>query len=278
MSVPVCLLAAGCWFAYKDGGRFARISASVLGAFMVCAFGFGVVRGLDNARASQEIGKELKVIRDGLAADTSDTDVGPEAAQRHMKRTDEAVARLQASDNTKTQSFARVIQSVTTVMRKPELRLIEALETVSSERFMDVERMLASDDFAWQRKAAQQYEIAAKGASASHAKLPGVVEAELQYTGIDKQGAEQFMLGFKGSWQLSGRAYEAHLETAKSYGALIDFIEKNRAGIQVLEDGSISIQEPEIEAAYDQLVERAVACDAKVQAAVDQLNKSSAKR
>jgi len=196
---------------------------------------------------------------------------------RQMQRTDAAVERLQASDNPTTKSFARVLESVTAVMRKPDMRLIAALETVSSERFMDVGGMLSSGDFAWQRTAVKEYEKAAKGTSTTHAKLPGVVQAELQYTGIDKQGAEQFMTGYKRTWALSARVYEVHLETAQSYGALIDFIEEHRAGIEVLEDGSISMQEPEIEAAYDQLVDRAMACDAKVEAAVEALSRAVAK-
>jgi hypothetical protein len=278
ISVPLALLCAGCWYAYKEGGRVARISAAVLALLAAGSFGFGLVKGVNHTKAAKQVNAEFEQIRAGLVEDTAEDGLGPDAARKLRDRTQAAASRMKDSEDTETAALGRVMESMGAHTRAVEERLLNALDAVGSERFMKTDTMLATNDFEWQRATALEYGAAAKAAILVHAKLPNKLETELANSELPKAAVTAVMTGFNRTWALSGRVYQAHVKTAKAYGALIDYLDKHEEEIEAKEDGSLSFQAADAAAAYNKLLEKATAADTEVNAAVQALSDVVTKR
>ena len=277
ISVPLGLLCAGCWFAWKDGGWVARMCATVLALLTAGSFAFGVAKGIRHEKAARVVGAEFDKIRAGLAEDAADGSLGPQDARKHRERTQAAAIRMEGSDDAETAALGRVMETMSERTRGVEERLLAALDAVDSERFLKTDAIVTNNDFEWQKATAQEYGAAAKAVIVVHARLPREFERELSNAEIPKDEVAAFMAGFNRTWSLSGRVFHAHVKAATAAGALIAFLEKHDAEIEVAEDGRLNFQSDEDASAYNVLLEQTTTANADVNTAVEALNKAIAK-
>ena len=265
LCVPLGLLCAGCWYAYKDGGRAVRTFASALVLITVGSFGFGVIQGYRNHQAGREIDAELQQLRAGVLADSADTSPASGSANRILDRAQDSALRMQASGTEQTAALGRAMQSIANLTRKPDERLGAAMDAVGAEGFLNVATLLSTGEFEAQRATAKEYLAASQATCEIYKNLPEAAERQLAKSDMTQENAKHLMVGMRRSLPFSMKVFQAHVRTAKNYVAMIDFIESNAAGIDVNAEGEIEFRSDETGGAYDTL-------NAEIGASVEGLN------
>jgi hypothetical protein len=258
---------------YRAGVWMAVVALTTTGAF-----GYAVVKGVGHKKPARKADAQVEAVRAGVADESAELGHGPEAARRFRERTLAATARLKESTDAETAALGRILERMNERTRATDERLLAALDAVATERFMKIDAMLANKDFAWQRDTAQEYGLAAKAATAVHGRLPQQLEKELSASDMERSAAEAAMSAFNRTWSLSGRVCRAHVLAAKADGALIDFLEKHAAEVEVAADGNLAFATDEGSSAYNKLLEESTAADAEVDAAVEALGEADAGR
>lgn len=276
--IPMALLGAGCWYAFKEGGRMARICAALLAVLAVGSFGYGFVKGFGKAQGAREANAELDQLRAGLVADSSDPELGPDAARRHAERTQAAARRMQSSGHAETAALGRAMEAITDLTQAYDKRLLAAMDAIGSERFLDLRGMLDDDDFPWQRTTVQEYAAAAQAAADFHRTFPEAAREQLERVDLSPDAVQQVLVGVRRVAPYNGRVLQAHLRTASAYAAVIDFVEAHREGAEVLDDASLEFDDEQTESDYYALVDEATAAENQLNAAVDGLMEVVAKR
>jgi len=258
---------------YRAGVWMAVVLLTTAGAF-----GFAVIKGIGHRRPAHKVDAQLATVRAGMVDESAELGHGPEAARKFRDRTLAATARLKASEDEETAALGRILETMNERTRATDERLLAALDATGTDRFMKIDAMLANKDFAWQREMAQEYGLAAKAATAVHGRLPQQLEKQLSASDMGRSAAEAAMSDFNRTWSLCGRVDRAHVLAAKADGALIDFLEKHAAEVEVGADGSLSFETDEGSSAYNKLLEESTAADAEVDAAVAALGEADADR
>jgi len=271
LSVPVGLLAAGCWFAYKDGGKAVRIFATVLAVISISSFGFGVIRGYENQQAAREVNAELEQIRSGLLSDSQDDSSASEAARRHQSRTENAARRLQSSKHAETAALGRALESIANLTQASDQRLVDAIDAVGADSFLDVRAMLDVGNFAQQRDTAREYQAAAREACETYGELPAAAEREFAQAGLSDEHLAQVMTGFRKTWPLSLRVFRSHLALADGYLLLIEFVEQHADEIAMNAAGELEFSNDEVGSAYDGVSERVDSAGLQLGESIDAL-------
>jgi len=269
LCVPVGLYAAGAWFAFKDGARGAAI---VLGLMIFGGLGFGVVKGLRRAAGNAEVNRELADARAKLAQELATDGDDLAAVQDYAARMSGVASKLRQSESRQDAAIGRLLERAAELRAPIETRMTAAIEAVSSERFLDVPRMLADGDFDWQRKAAEEYEHAAHAAFDFYGRLPKVLEAELAGSGLPKQAQEDMRAGMERTRTLTIRICQGHGRAAGEYTRLIEFLAENGAQAEVAEDGTVRFSTVELSTAYDAIWERLRDAEQKLDDAITALH------
>jgi hypothetical protein len=236
MTPSLCLLVAGSWFAFKEGGWFSKAFA----AGVLALFGYGVSTGLDHARSSQEVDSELAQIRTDVAKDVAKGDVSTDAAKRRLDNASAAAERMKTSDNSETAEFGQALEVVNSVCREMSQGLMDSLEPIQAPgRFMQVAAMIERDDFEWQHKTVNDYLTAAKSAAIANESIADTVSARLLKSGVDAGHAREVVKGVERMQPLNARALQAHIRFALACAKMIDFVELHRAEITPRADGKV---------------------------------------
>lgn len=262
--LPCAFLVAGGWFAVKDGGRVARLSAFALGLVVFASIGFGIVRGVQRQRAVHTV-DSAHPRPDAIGAGHAGAEVrGSPAAHAAA-----ALASLADASEAETAAAREVLGAVAALDVALEQRLAAALEALATERFLDPATLFEGDDFAWQRATTGEYGAAARALSDAHARLPAELERRLASSAVTARNAESLKTEFTRSWQLAADVYRAHVAAAEAYGALIDFVELRHADAQPRADGTVQFEQASLASAYEALAARVQGAEADVAAAVD---------
>ncbi|MCC6408940.1 MAG: hypothetical protein IT453_17400 [Planctomycetes bacterium] len=271
MCVPLGLYAAGAWYAYKDGSRTARIGAGVLGLMMLTGVSFGVVTGLRRAAGNAQVDRELAAIRSELARDLSPAGDDRAALQRYSKRMDEAVVRFADSESPDAAAIGRFLQHAGELRVPIEARLNAAIETASSSRFLDVRAMLASGDFEWQKQTAHEYEDSAHAAFKFYGKLPQLLNAEIERSGLSQPAIDSMRAGMERTRELTIRTCQAHGRTASEYTKLIEYLNAHGADAEIAEDGTIAFSTTELAVGYEECWQRIADAEKQLDLAISAL-------
>lgn len=268
LCLPFGLFVAGAWYAYKDGARGARIGAVVLGLMIFGGFGFGLVRGLRQAKGHAELERELASLRTEIARDPSPDESGVEAARRDAKLVQAAVARLSDSDSPNAAAIGRILQRTADLRAPIEERLIAAVDAIASASFLDLPTLLEAGDFARQREVALEYEHAARAAFDFYQRLPKVLDSELAGSGLSPDDQAGMRSGMERTRPLMIVACQGHGRLASEYARLIDFLSERRLDAEVDEYGTVTFASSEHAANYDACWERIADAEQKLDAAV----------
>jgi hypothetical protein len=236
------------------------------------------VKGFDRAQGAREANSELDQLRAGLVADSSDSELGTDAARRHQDRTLEAARRMQSSDHAETAALGRAMEAISALTKPTDERLLTAVDVVASERFLSVAGMLSDDDFPWQRATVKEYAAAAQAAADFLRTLPDAALDRLASIELPAGAAQQVVTGLRKISPYNARVIQAHLRTAGAYAAIIDFVEAHGDAIAVLDDGSLEFSDEDTERDYHASFEKATDAENQLNAAVDSLMEVVAKR
>jgi hypothetical protein len=271
ISVPLAMLAAGCWFAYKDGGRVARSFAAILALVTLGSFGFGVVSGYRSHEAARELDVELTQIRSGMLKDAASTELASDMVQRQADRTRGAAQRMADSKNGETAAVGRAMQAISSLTLGVDQRFGAGVDAVSAPNFWDEIAMLETGDFATTRSILVEYKSASQAAGAFYKNLPTQAEQEIAKSGMDAEYARQMLNGMRKTAPMSVRVFEAHVHSADTYLAAIDFLEAHAASITVSEAGEILFDSENSGEECDVLYQAIDSATERVNAAVDAL-------
>ncbi|MCE9593011.1 MAG: hypothetical protein K8S98_02355 [Planctomycetes bacterium] len=265
LCVPLGLLCAGCWYAYKDGGRAVRTIAAALVLITISSFGLGLIHGYRSHQAGREIDAELQQLRAGVLADSADTDPESGSTQRLLDRTQDAALRMQASKNEQTAALGRAMQSISSLTRASDQRLGAAMDAVRAEDFLNAVTLLETHDFESQRTTANEYLAAAQATCEVYEHLPEAAERKLSESDMTPDGASHLLIGMRRSLPYSMKVFQAHVRTAKTYIAIIDFIESNAAALHLNAESEIEFDADETRSTY-------IALNEAIGTSVDGLN------
>lgn len=267
MTPSLCLLVAGTWFAFKEGGWISKVFA----VGVLSLFGYGVSTGMEHAQSSHEVSSELAQMRANVADDMSNGDVSTEAAKRRQDAASAAAAHMQASTNPETVDVGKAMEVVDTSTREMSHTLLEALEPVQSSRFMNVAQMIEREDFEWQRKTAGDYLAGAKAAAIANETIVSTISARLRESGVDPERAYEVVKGMQRIQPLNARAVQAHIRLAVACNKLIDFVEQHGTEIEPLDDGGVRVSAHATLDAYNVLHKECVAARAALDSANGQV-------
>ncbi len=265
MLPSLCLLGSGIWFAFKEGGWLSKGFAAVVLTLTVCFFGRGLERAFQHHESAQEIDTEL----DQMRAEVAKGDVSMDAAKQRLDHADAATARMQASKNSETVELGHAVEVVATMNREMSSELTQALESVQSERFVNVKLMIERDDFEWQHKTANDYLSAAKSTAIANETLPDTAFKRLTQAGVELTSAQGVVKGMQRIQPFNARALQAHIRSATACGKMIDFVESHRAEI-TMHDGVVRLETRELLDAYNLLQKELTASQTALNAAIKQ--------